>query len=250
MSDRNASDSPILGNQSNGWDPLNETWVNDFIEANGKTPTDANRQDLLFSLLFLGSGRNRSWTGDDWSQYLGTKNALWLGKEAWQTEKSEPNFDRFMEHLQRLAGQYGNEFDQASKFSRAVGLIWGGIAYDTPAAMALVRAAVGDHLYQLHEGTEGWIAKYVDDTNPAHHWAAAFLSGFCFGSTIGIIISTTRDIAQYLTGLGGTREDISLGIIAARHGGLFRRSSKHVSKSKDPYSELFRQMRQDLREKN
>ncbi len=245
-SDRNTTEASILGSQSRGWDPLNDAWVNKFIEVNDKTPADANRQDRLFSLLFSGSGSNGSWTGEDWSQYLGKKNALWPGKEAWGDNQIGPNFDRFMVHLQRLADQYGNEPQKASVFSRAVGLIWGGIAYDTSVFMALTRAAVGDHLYQLHEGTDGWIARYVDDTNPAHHWAAAFLTGFCFGATIGIIASTTRDLAQYLTGLGGTREDISLGIIGARHGGLFRRSSKDGSKTKDPYMELFNQMRHDL----
>lgn len=246
LTDRNSPNNPISDYQNTRWDPLGESWIGAFTQKNGKTPTDADRQDRLFSLLFMGKGDDGSWTSDDWTQYKRQKNLLWSGKEAWKAENTISNFDRFIVHLRRLADQYGNRPERASRFSRAVGLIWGGIAYDTWVAIALTRAAVGDHLFQLHEGTEGWITKYVDDANPAHHWAAAFLTGFYFGTVVGIVASTTRDVAQYLTGLGGTKEDISLGILGARHGGWFRRKTGNVSETGKPYLRLFSRMQRDL----
>ena len=63
---------------------------------------------------------------------------------------------------------------------------------------------------------------------------------------MGIVASTTRDVAQYLTGLGGTKEDISLGILAARHGGWFRRNTGNVSETDKPYLQLFNRMQRDL----
>lgn len=227
-------------------DPLDDKWIQAFKETHGKPPADSDRQDHLFSLIFAGRGDGGIWTNDDWSLYAKKKDKLWQGEEKWPGEGGKKNFDRFILHLERLAQLYEMTSIQAPKFARAVGLIWGGIAYDTPVSLALSRAAVGDHYRQLHEGTAGWLPHYVDDANPAHHWAASFLAGYNYGSVVSILASTTRDVAQYLTGLGGTMEDISLGIVAAKHGGKFRRNSRRSSKEKNPYSRLFINMRKDL----
>ena len=109
--------------------------------------------------------------------------------------------------------------------------------------MALAKASVGDHLLQYHEGAAGWLPKYVDDINPAHHWVAAFLTGYHYGTAIGATINSVRDIAQYFTLQGGTRGDIYLGNIAARHGHWL---SCDFDNNAQPYSELITRMRQDL----
>ncbi len=238
-----------LNNTNSISDPLGESWLDAFNQFNGRIPTDDDRQDRLFSLLHNGSGLNGHWVDEDWNRYKQDKTLFWTARKTWKKDVSILDFDRFISHLEQLAAQYNNKPEKASEFSRAVGLIWGGIAYDRWITVALLRAAVGDHLLQLNEGTQGWLTKYVDDANPAHHWAAAFLTGFYYGTFVSIVASTTRDIAQYLTGLGGTKEDISLGIVGAKHCSSFKQNTKATAEGIGPYLLLFKQIRQDLQQK-
>ena len=113
--------------------------------------------------------------------------------------------------------------------------------------MALFRAGVGDHLLQLAEGPAGWRPEHVDDDNPAHHWVAAFVAGYAYGSLFGALTNTVRDLAQLVTGQGGTMADIRLGNVAARHGSMLRRAARGASESRDIYAELLARMAHDLR---
>ena len=197
-------------------------------------------------MMFLGSGPEGAWTDEDWALYLGHKEGLWAGDISWRAERLAPNYDRFETHLERLASYYGNDRDAATRFTRAVGLIWSGIAYEGPAFQALARAAIGDHELQLHEGPVGWKPKYVDDANPAHHWAGAFFAGFMYGTVIGAASNSIRDIAQYVTGQGGTWSDILLGNVAASQGSNLWRAARSRSKKPGLYAELIGEMRQEL----
>ena len=224
-------------------DPLGAQWVGKFSKLQERQPTDADRQDRLFSLIIHGSGPKNSWTDADWAIYETNRRTLWQGKEQWPAEDFIEGYDRFQTHLERLAGHYDHTQNGLTKFSRAAGLIWGGIAYQGSVFMALARASVGRHHLQLHEGPGGWLPRYLDDLNPAHHWVAAFLTGFHYGTFIGASINTIRDIAQYVTRQGGARGDIYLGNIAADHGHLLANS---LGDEADPFARLFSRMRQDM----
>ena len=237
------ADLPKVADEHAEPDPLGAHWAEKFSEVRGRPPTDADRQDRLFSLIIYGSGPGNSWTGADWAIYAINRTALWQGQERWPVEDIAEGYDRFQTHLERLAGYYSNDRDGLANFSRAAGLIWGGIAYQGSTFRALARASVGRHHLQLHEGAAGWQPHYLDDLNPAHHWVAAFLTGFCYGTFIGATINTIRDIAQYVTGQGGARGDIYLGNIAAHHGHLL---SHDLAGEPDPYARLLSRMRQDL----
>jgi hypothetical protein len=130
---------------------------------------------------------------------------------------------------------------------RASGLIWGGIAYEELAFTALLQASVGRHLPQLNEGADDWRVELVDDHNPAHHWVAAFVTGFCYGALFGAAANAVRDVAQIVTGLGGTPADIRLGTVAAKQGGFLRRAGRPGTGMADPYPALLEQMDQSLR---
>jgi len=224
-------------------DPLGVHWQEDFMKVCGRSPTDADRQDRLFSLIFSGSGPGSTWIDSDWASYGNNRQAFWGGQESWPAGDLPEGYDRFQSHLELLAGYYLTNQGGLAKFSRAAGLIWGGIFYEGSAFIALAKASVGRHHLQLHEGASGWQAQLVDDLNPAHHWVAAFLTGFCYGTFIGATINTIRDGAQYVTGQGGARGDIYLGNIAALHGHLL---SHELATEPDPYGELFSRMRKDL----
>ena len=229
-----------------GRDPLGGGWVDTFVTAHGRAPTDLDRQDRLFSLMFPGSGPEGAWTDEDWAFYLEHREGLWVGDISWRAEKVPPNYDRFETHLRRMAGYYGTDRDAATRFTRAVGLVWSGIAYESPAFQALARAAIGDHELQLHEGPAGWKPKYVDDANPAHHWAAAFLAGFMYGTAVGAASNSIRDIAQYVTGQGGTWSDILLGNVAASQGSKLWRATLGRRRESEPYAALIGEMRREL----
>ena len=230
-----------------GHDPLDQGWIDTFQATHGQIPTDENRQDRLFSLMFLGSGPGGAWNEGDWAEYESRKEAFWSGEEAWRAENVAPGFDRFQLHLERLAGYYGNDRAEATRFSRAVGLAWGGIAFESSALLALTRAAAGDHLAQLHEGAAHWKSKYVDDSNPAHHWAASFLAGFSYGEFIGVASNIAREFAQYAAGKGGTEGDIRLGNSAATQGESLWKDAGGKSTDSSPYVMLINKMRRELR---
>lgn len=234
-----------------GSDPLNADWIGAFHVAHGRLPTDVDRQDRLFPLMFPGSGSKGAWIDEDWAFYLDYREGLWEGDVGWRAERLPPSYDRFQMHLERLASHYGRDHDAATRFTRAVGLVWSGIAYEAPAFQALARAAIGDHELQLHEGPAGWKPKYVDDSNPAHHWAGAFFAGFMYGTVIGAASNSIRDIAQYVTGQGGTWSDIVLGNVAAVQGNKLWHATRDLagrgrSGKADPYTRLLNEMRQEL----
>lgn len=220
-------------------------WVEEFTAIEGKPPTEADHQDRLFSLIFMGNGPGGSWTPADNEFYMSHKEALWAGEQPWPNELVPVGYDRFHNHLARLAKYFHHGRDERTNFARAAGLIWGGIAYQTPVFKALAAASVGDHALQLHEGAAGWKTRYVDDTNPAHHWVAAFLTGFNYGATIGATVSAIRDIAQYITAQGGTMADIELGKVAADHGAFLAGGDFG---DETVYEKLLERMRRDLRE--
>ncbi len=238
-----AVDLTPLSQAAAAGDPLGVHWQEDFNKVHGQSPTDADRQDRLFSLIFSGSGPGNMWSDSDWAIYRTNRGAFWGGQESWPAGDLPQGYDRFQRHLERLAGHYPTNEDGLARFSRAAGLIWGGIFYQGSAFIALAKASIGRHHLQLHEGASGWQAQLVDDLNPAHHWVAAFLTGFCYGTFIGATINTIRDGAQYVTGQGGARGDIYLGNIAAFHGHLLARN---LAGEPDPYARLFIRMRQDL----
>jgi hypothetical protein len=197
--------------------------------------------------MFPGRGPAGAWLEDDWQEYRANKRAFWAGEAPWPVGDIPLGYDRFAQHLRCLAGHYGSDRASAEKFTRAAGLMWGGIAYQGTAFRALFRAGVGEHLPQLQEGPAGWRPQHVDDDNPAHHWVAAFVAGFAYGAFLGAAANSIRDLAQMVTGLGGTMADIRLGNVAARHGGFLRRASKKVPGQGDPYVALLATMDGDLR---
>ena len=225
---------------------MNQDWENVFLSAHGRPPTDADRQDQLFSLIFLGSGQGGAWTDDDWACYIDRRSDLWDGSVDWPPEPLRAGYDRFHLHVERLSGCYGNGRDAATQFTRAAGLIWGGIAYEGSPFMALFRAGVGRHLPQLHEGPAGWRAEFIDDDNPAHHWVAAFVAGYYYGAFLGTLANSVRDLAQLVTGQGGTLADIRLGNVAAGQGAKVRRDSRGKSEGSSPYERLLEDLRHEL----
>jgi hypothetical protein len=196
--------------------------------------------------MFPGRGIQGAWTRDDWQVYRANKRALWSGKEAWAMGDMPFGYGRFACHLRILASHYSGDRVSATKFCRAAGLIWGGIADQGSAFRALYWAGVGEHLPQLQEGPAGWRSEHVDDDNPAHHWVAAFVAGFVYGALLGAAANSVRDLAQMATGLGGTIADIRLGNVAARHGALLKRLSGKRSGPIEPYVALLAAMERDL----
>jgi hypothetical protein len=233
-----------------GRDPLDEQWVVAFSVANGRPPGDADRQDRLFSVMFPGRGPAGAWTDEDWTTYWTVRRSLWSGEAPWPASDEGPGYLRFANHLRCLVTHYGNDEASATRFSRAAGLVWGGIIYQDAPWRALFKAGIGQHSAQLHEGQAGWRAEYVDDDNPAHHWVAAFVAGFSYGELLGALANSARDLAQMVTRLGGTMADIRLGNVAARHGGLLRQASEKQAGLGDPYEALLAAMEQELQDRD
>lgn len=233
-----------MGESVSTGDPLGESWEAAFTAANGRPPNDPDRQDRLFALLHWGSGPAGAWTPADWSDYQAQRAELWRGQVPWPAENQPAGLARFLLHLKRLSNAY--QPAEADQFVRAAGLIWGGIAYGGWAGVQLFLAAAGRVWVQLHDGRAGWCGDYVDDDNPAHHWAGGFVSGYFFGTLGGILLNTGRDGLQIVTGLGGTLADMRLGNRAAIQGGWFRQRVRARGGREEPYQMLLARLAQEL----
>ena len=72
-------------------------WLDDFRAANGRAPTDVDRQDRLFSLMCFGSGFESAWTEADWQRYRSYRDEFWRGVKQWfegKLKRAEFHFDR------------------------------------------------------------------------------------------------------------------------------------------------------------
>ena len=72
--------NPVKYNDPTGHDPLDAEWERDFYMQNNRAPTDQDRQDRLYSLMYHGSGEDGNWTPKDWEYYAEHRVGLWEGQ--------------------------------------------------------------------------------------------------------------------------------------------------------------------------
>ena len=209
--------NPLRFVDPSGFDPIDAVWEQAFYAAHGRAPTDQDRRDRFFSILFAGSGANGSWTDEDWTRYHANRKGLWNGRDTWQGAPAA-GLDRFVTHLQQLASYYtpGEE----GLYAQAIGFIWGGVplGHAIPAAwqMATNPGAAWAQYEPLFEGTANWRESLVDDPNPSHHYAGLFYLGYFFGPAAGYASNWLRD--GPLSGL--SNPDLNLGYVAVSHGSM------------------------------
>jgi hypothetical protein len=198
-----------------GYDPLDGDWQRQFWNEHGRWPTEQDKRDRLFSIVFLGSGFEGEWTKENWDFYHANRDDLWAGRTAWPSAEA-PGLDRYVLHVRRLTSEY--EPDEHREFVRAYAFVFGGIPHDCPWTAAAVSVAQGPHLWNpLHEGTEGWSGTLVDDSNPSHHYAGLFFLGyFAQIAPVGKAVNYARESDT------NNRPDIELGNIAVDQGVHFR----------------------------
>ncbi|MHA1567721.1 MAG: hypothetical protein ACTSX7_20605 [Alphaproteobacteria bacterium] len=210
--------NPVKFVDPSGHDPLDAEWVQAFKNAHGGVgPSDQDVRDRLFSLIFLGSGPNGTWTNTDWAKYAGGKRGYW---ESGNWSGSSTGVERFAVHVSRLASYY--QAHEVPLFVQAFAFIWGGVPLNDPlyASLDMIRPRDDWLAYPpLNEGIEGWRGYLVDDNNPAHHYAGLFHTGYFFGAPAGRLVNWFRDgpLSDY------NEPDILLGNAAAEHASLLRR---------------------------
>jgi hypothetical protein len=72
-----------------------------------------------------------------------------------------------------------------------------------------------------------------------------------YGTIAGVASNSIRDIAQYVTGLGGTWSDVLLGNVAAVQGNRLWHATRGLldqrpANEQDPFAALLAEMRQEL----
>jgi len=116
--------NPLRFVDPSGFDPIDAAWEQEFYRVHGRAPTDQDRRDRFFSILFPGSGPDGSWTDADWVRYHAHREEFWKGSKTWPGAPS-PGLDRFVAHLQRLASYYAP--GEENLYAQAIGFIWGGV---------------------------------------------------------------------------------------------------------------------------
>ena len=213
--------NPIQYTDPSGYDPLDAAWEEAFCNEHfggmsGCLITDEDRRDRLFSVIFPGSGANGAWTAADWAFYSANKTALWAGNLLW-LDGLTLGLDRFLSHLDRLAGYYNPGEEGA--FVEAVGNVWGGIPFGPPLRSA-VQAVNGPVLSVLHEGNANWVPNLVEAGQDAtHHYAGLFYSGYFFGAGPAAAINWFRDGPRS----DNNPPDLHLGYVAGLQGNMLAR---------------------------
>jgi RHS repeat-associated protein len=205
-----------------GYDPLDAAWEEEFRRANGRDPTDRDKRDRLFSLLFPGSDPGGSWTEEDWKRYAAADiydkiTGDYLGNEFWKRipwdPADSPSVQRFAKHVGRLAAWYSE--GEEDLFVRAFAFVFAGIPYSGSSHLAAASVAGGPKVWQpLEEGEAGWEALWVEPgDNPAHHYADLLFAGYHYG-----------DAAYYVNALRDfdNAPDYVLGAIGVIHGQWLR----------------------------
>jgi hypothetical protein len=218
--------NPLKYVDPSGHDPLDDVWENDFRRNHdGRAPTDGDRRDRLFSLIFHGSGPNGSWNDSDWARYSADKNKYWRGEIEWSGEMA-PGIERFATHVDRLASLY--KPNERSLFVKAFGLMFASMPWDNPIASAwavrdgtLVRARFEKYPF-LSERGEDYRDGLSDDPDPSHHYAAFLYMGYFFSQEKAMALNWLRD--GPLSGRY-SEPDLILGNIAAKQGELLWQGS-------------------------
>jgi len=215
-----------------GHDPLDTAWMLDFLRANHRLPTDADRRNRLFSLMFRGSGQDGAWTDQDWADYAKDGEAYWRGEQSWKDGSTRQGIGGFVEHMRRLVTHYKEGEERV--FVKAVGLIWGGIPLrDRFTASAEFLTGVGatwarNATWPLVEGDANWRPGYTECAvrcdNASHHYAALFYEGFVFGEWGGRFVNWVRDGPLS----GNNPPDLALGNVGATHGGMLARGEIQI----------------------
>jgi RHS repeat-associated protein len=231
--------NPLRYVDPSGFDPLDAEWEQNFYNEHGYRPTDDDRRDWLFSLLFPGSGPNGTWTAGDWELYgsgwteypdpdtgeLIRYNRFFKqhreasGKE-WVWPNARPaGLHRFLKHLQHFASLY--EPWEQEKFVRAFGMLWAGIPYDMPWPAASIEVTQGGQWADsLYEGNEGWISWMSEPgrDDPVHHYAGLFYLGYFAGTPAATVVNIGREVNQWPP----IWPDVHLGNVAAIHASVVR----------------------------
>jgi hypothetical protein len=220
---RHALNAPTKYTDPTGHDPIDAAWESDFENANGRSPTDLDRQNRIFSLLFAGRGANGEWTSADWAEFSSHRDEYWTGRKSWKGQN--PNgVDSFVSHIDTLSTHY--ESGEESQFVAAIGLAWGGIPYLNRYSAAW-SARLGPPLTPLFEGNTNWRPDLLDegDPNQSHHWAGLFYMGYFFEPLVAQSVNVVREINQWPP----NTPDITLGAIAVNQGGMFRAGIVNMS---------------------
>ncbi len=215
--------NPLRFVDPSGYDPLDAAWEEDFRRANGRDPTDKDRRDRLFSLMFPGSGPGGSWTDDDWKRYAAADvydddgnylgNRFWTGGAEWDPNDL-PSVQRFARHVGQLAAWYTE--GEEGLFVRAFAFVFAGIPYSGSTHLAAASVAGGPKVWQpLEEGEAGWESLWVEPgDNPAHHYAGLLFAGYHYGD-FAYYVNAIRDF--------NNAPDYVLGEIGVIHGQWLRR---------------------------
>jgi RHS repeat-associated protein len=225
--------NPMRYIDPSGYDPLDADWEQQFRDANGRDPTDVDRQDRLYSLAYPGpvSG-STTWTREDW-EYLYFNRDDVLGSTAYRSGLSD-----FRAAISRLAGWYvpGEE----AQFVSGLALLYAGWPYD-PSGENIVavnfdgltpnyqpidpNTGCPDELnrrrYFVNHGMDGFSSQFYglnskgEPTENTHHYVGHMVLGYHWGATANFAASYAREIAQRGTDMAA---DIRMGLVGGYHG--------------------------------
>jgi RHS repeat-associated protein len=239
--------NPLTMVDPSGHDPLDANWEEQFRRRNnGWSPSDADRQNRLFSLLFPGSGAGGAWTDSDWAAFFADRWRYLHGERFWRSGDTRGSgttwtggADTFASRLTDLSAHYKpGEEDQ---FMGAIGLLWAEIPYTGNRFERLgemVRRDVSEvfgrgreqnHLVETFNGArfDPSLVEPGVGNDPTHHYVMHLWMGYHFSAFDSTLATVVRDGEVQIAGRWwfppGARSnaDMWLGIEGANVGQRF-----------------------------
>jgi len=186
-----------------------------------------SRQNYLFSLAFIGTRPNGTWTASDWKRYNANRDKFWAQPNKW--DDSSKSWETFAMHVERLASHY--DASQKDQFVRDFALLFGGVSYDDLWTQAAMDSAGGPEIEPImNEGSQGLNSDYTDtldrQDSQAHHYAGIFFLAYYAEAETGFTVNLGRDIFDKR---GINYGDINLGTQAAIDAYYFRYNTSDLS---------------------
>ncbi len=227
------NNNPLRYVDPSGQDPLDQNWIDAWRAAQGGAcqanpacqPSDIDRQQRLYSLMFRGSvSHSANWTDEDWKAFNdeGTKNVF-------EKTDGRESLSDFADAVDRLSEYY--QWNEQAQFVGAIALIFAGVAYHPGNYLAFWQTATTPGPVQYSYvafGMAGWNPQYVERNQKGdlientHHYAGHLLAGyFILGANAPLTVARELRSAGW-NPLDVSWPDVQLGALAGAHGSAMR----------------------------
>jgi len=191
------NNSPLNYIDPSGYEPHTPGSCYGEEDHNCGINNEKHKQDILYSQVFEGSGKDGTWTEEDWGEYLNNRDMYWDKPSLWAKSEDE-SWESFATYVQKLASYYDFSITaQKDQFVRDFGLLFGGISSANNWEKAAIASAHGPEISPiLNLSNKNLGNDYLDSFggNQSHHYAGIFFLGYFAEPETAFLVNAGRDL--------------------------------------------------------